>query len=177
LGPNEPTGGCGLFRGASAREVMHDIVPDASKALTASTAHSVHHGRAARVAPGESFPILSFHSEGRATRRTWADVSHERAPDRFPSALIHHREFLRRSSSARSERQASGRCGTGSGISRCRGGLRAGKNVTALDVNPNAALSADPRENARANGLRNRVTACARTSFQRWSPVLLFDSS
>ena len=63
--------------------------------------------------------------------------------------------------------------GTGSGILALAAARAGAGNVVATDINPNAALSAV--ENARANGLGDRVTALATNLLAAVAPRPLFD--
>lgn len=63
--------------------------------------------------------------------------------------------------------------GTGSGILALAAARAGAAKVTAIDVNPNAALSA--AENARANGFENRVTAMCSDLLSALAPSVLFD--
>ena len=63
--------------------------------------------------------------------------------------------------------------GTGSGILALAAARAGAATVTAIDVNPNAALSA--AENARANGFENRVTAMCSDLLSALAPSVLFD--
>jgi release factor glutamine methyltransferase len=63
--------------------------------------------------------------------------------------------------------------GTGSGILALAAARAGAAKVTAIDVNPNAALSA--AENARANGFENRVTAMCSDLLSAVEPSVLFD--
>jgi methylase of polypeptide subunit release factors len=63
--------------------------------------------------------------------------------------------------------------GTGSGILALAAARAGAASVTAIDVNPNAALSA--AENARANGFENRVTAMCSDLLSAVEPSVLFD--
>ena len=63
--------------------------------------------------------------------------------------------------------------GTGSGILALAAARSGAKNVLATDINPNAALTAD--ENARANGVGDRVTALCTNLLSALAPRPLFD--
>lgn len=63
--------------------------------------------------------------------------------------------------------------GTGSGILALAAARAGAANVTAIDINPNAALGA--AENARANGLGNRVTAVCSNLLSAVAPCEIFD--
>jgi release factor glutamine methyltransferase len=63
--------------------------------------------------------------------------------------------------------------GTGSGILALAAARAGAENVTAADINPNAALTA--AENARANGLGNRVSALCSNLLSALAPRPLFD--
>jgi release factor glutamine methyltransferase len=63
--------------------------------------------------------------------------------------------------------------GTGSGILALAAARAGAANVIAADINPNAAISA--AENARANGLSDRVTAIASNLLAAFAPRPLFD--
>src|ERR1035438_10302208 len=63
--------------------------------------------------------------------------------------------------------------GTGSGILALAAARAGAENVTATDINPNAALTAS--ENARANGMGDRVTAVCTTLLSALAPRPLFD--
>src|SRR5450755_1429433 len=63
--------------------------------------------------------------------------------------------------------------GTGSGILALAAARAGAENVTATDINPNAALTA--AENARANGMGDRVTAVCTNLLAALSPRPLFD--
>src|SRR5690348_5941526 len=63
--------------------------------------------------------------------------------------------------------------GTGSGILALAAARAGATKVTAIDVNPNAALTA--AENARANGFENRVTAMCSDLLSALAPCALFD--
>jgi release factor glutamine methyltransferase len=63
--------------------------------------------------------------------------------------------------------------GTGSGILALAAARAGATKVTAIDVNPNAALTA--AENARANGFENRVTAMCSNLLSALAPCALFD--
>ena len=63
--------------------------------------------------------------------------------------------------------------GTGSGILALAAARAGAKNVLATDINPNAALTA--AENARANGLGDRVTALCTNLLSAVAPRPLFD--
>jgi release factor glutamine methyltransferase len=63
--------------------------------------------------------------------------------------------------------------GTGSGILALAAARAGAENVMATDINPNAALSA--AENARANGLGDRVTAVCTNLLAAVAPRPLFD--
>jgi release factor glutamine methyltransferase len=63
--------------------------------------------------------------------------------------------------------------GTGSGILALAAARVGAATVTAIDVNPNAALSA--AENARANGFGDRVSAMCCNLFSAVAPCALFD--
>lgn len=63
--------------------------------------------------------------------------------------------------------------GTGSGILALAAARAGSKNVTATDINPNAALTA--AENARANGMGDRVTAVCTNLLSAFAPRPLFD--
>lgn len=63
--------------------------------------------------------------------------------------------------------------GTGSGILALAAARAGAEHVTAVDVNPNAALTA--AENARANGHDTRLTAVCSNLLSAFAPVALFD--
>src|SRR5436190_7151633 len=63
--------------------------------------------------------------------------------------------------------------GTGSGILALAAARAGAAKVTAIDINPNAALTA--AENARANGLDDRVTALCANLLSALTPAALFD--
>jgi release factor glutamine methyltransferase len=63
--------------------------------------------------------------------------------------------------------------GTGSGILALAAARAGAANVIAADINPNAAISA--AENARANGLGDRVTGIASNLLTAFAPRPLFD--
>ncbi|MFL5267150.1 MAG: 50S ribosomal protein L11 methyltransferase [Stellaceae bacterium] len=63
--------------------------------------------------------------------------------------------------------------GTGSGILALAAARAGAEHVTAVDVNPNAALTA--AENARANGHSTRLTAVCSNLLSAFAPVALFD--
>ena len=63
--------------------------------------------------------------------------------------------------------------GTGSGILALAAARAGAESVLATDINPNAALTA--AENARANGLGDRVTAVCSNLLAAFSPRPLFD--
>src|SRR5580704_4424266 len=63
--------------------------------------------------------------------------------------------------------------GTGSGILALAAARAGAENVTATDINPNAALTAT--ENARANGVGDRVTAVCTNLLSAIAPRPLFD--
>lgn len=63
--------------------------------------------------------------------------------------------------------------GTGSGILALAAARAGAAKVTAIDINPNAALTA--AENARANGLEDRVTAMCANLLSALSPDAIFD--
>ena len=63
--------------------------------------------------------------------------------------------------------------GTGSGILALAAARAGASHVTAVDVNPSAALTA--AENARANGHSDRFTAVCSNLFSALAPVALFD--
>jgi release factor glutamine methyltransferase len=63
--------------------------------------------------------------------------------------------------------------GTGSGILALAAARAGAKNVLATDINPNAALTA--AENARANGVGDRVTALCTNLLSALAPRPLFD--
>jgi release factor glutamine methyltransferase len=63
--------------------------------------------------------------------------------------------------------------GTGSGILALAAARAGAENVVAADINPNAALNA--AENARANGLGDRVTAVCSNLLAALAPKPLFD--
>ena len=63
--------------------------------------------------------------------------------------------------------------GTGSGILALAAARAGSENVTATDINPNAALTA--AENARANGLGDRVSAVCTDLLSAFAPRPLFD--
>jgi release factor glutamine methyltransferase len=63
--------------------------------------------------------------------------------------------------------------GTGSGILALAAARAGAAQVTAIDVNPNAALTA--AENARANGHGERFTAVCSDLLSALAPVALFD--
>ena len=63
--------------------------------------------------------------------------------------------------------------GTGSGILALAAARAGAENVVAADINPNAALNA--AENARANGLGDRVTAVCSNLLAALAPRPLFD--
>ena len=63
--------------------------------------------------------------------------------------------------------------GTGSGILALAAARAGAENVTATDINPNAALTA--AENARANGMDDRVTAVCTNLLSALAPRPLFD--
>ncbi len=63
--------------------------------------------------------------------------------------------------------------GTGSGILALAAARAGAANVTAIDINPSAALTA--AENARANGLGDRFTAVCSNLLVALAPVALFD--
>src|SRR5471030_1310114 len=63
--------------------------------------------------------------------------------------------------------------GTGSGILALAAARAGAENVTATDINPNAALTA--AENARANGMGDRVTAVFTNLLSALAPRPLFD--
>ena len=63
--------------------------------------------------------------------------------------------------------------GTGSGILALAAARAGAENVTAADINPNAALTA--AENARANGLGDRVVAVCSNLLAALAPRPLFD--
>jgi release factor glutamine methyltransferase len=63
--------------------------------------------------------------------------------------------------------------GTGSGILALAAARAGAANVTAVDINPNAALTT--AENARANGLENRVTAVCSNLLSALAPCEPFD--
>jgi methylase of polypeptide subunit release factors len=63
--------------------------------------------------------------------------------------------------------------GTGSGILALAAARAGAENVTATDINPNAALTA--AENARANGMGDRVTAVCTDLLSALAPRPLFD--
>jgi methylase of polypeptide subunit release factors len=63
--------------------------------------------------------------------------------------------------------------GTGSGILALAAARAGAANVTAIDVNPNAALTA--AENARANGLDGRLAAVCSNLLSALTPCSLFD--
>lgn len=63
--------------------------------------------------------------------------------------------------------------GTGSGILALAAARAGAANVTAIDINPNAALTA--AENARANGLGDRVTSVCSNLLSGLSPSAVFD--
>jgi len=62
--------------------------------------------------------------------------------------------------------------GTGSGILALAAARAGATEVLALDINPNAALSA--LENARANGLGDRVTVACMNLLAALPPLPLF---
>jgi release factor glutamine methyltransferase len=63
--------------------------------------------------------------------------------------------------------------GTGSGILALAAARAGAANVTGVDINPNAALTAS--ENARANGLGGRFTAVCSNLLSALAPSALFD--
>jgi len=63
--------------------------------------------------------------------------------------------------------------GTGSGVLALAAARAGAANVVALDINPNAALTAS--ENARANGLGDRVTAVCSNLLSALAPNARFD--
>jgi methylase of polypeptide subunit release factors len=63
--------------------------------------------------------------------------------------------------------------GTGSGILALAAARAGAAKVTAIDVNPNAALTA--AENARANGFADRVTAMCSNLLSALAPCAMFD--
>lgn len=63
--------------------------------------------------------------------------------------------------------------GTGSGILALAAARAGAETVTAIDINPNAALAA--AENARANGFADRVTAMCSNLLSALAPSALFD--
>ena len=63
--------------------------------------------------------------------------------------------------------------GTGSGILALAAARAGAADVTAVDINPNAVLAA--AENARANGLGDRVTAVCSNLLSALAPDVLFD--
>jgi release factor glutamine methyltransferase len=63
--------------------------------------------------------------------------------------------------------------GTGSGVLALAAARAGAANVIAADINPNAAISA--AENARANGLGDRVTGIASNLLAAFAPRPLFD--
>src|SRR5450755_4039521 len=63
--------------------------------------------------------------------------------------------------------------GTGSGILALAAARAGAENVTATDINPNAALTA--AENARANGMGDRVAAVCTNLLSALAPRPLFD--
>jgi release factor glutamine methyltransferase len=63
--------------------------------------------------------------------------------------------------------------GTGSGILTLAAARAGAESVTATDINPNAALTA--AENARANGMGDRVTAVCTDLLSAFAPRPLFD--
>jgi len=71
----------------------------------------------------------------------------------------------------------SGKCvvdvGTGSGILALAAARAGAESVTAADINPNAALTA--AENARANGVGDRITAVCSDLLSAVAPRPLFD--
>src|SRR5262249_27942544 len=64
--------------------------------------------------------------------------------------------------------------GTGSGILALAAARAGAESVLAADINPNAALTA--AENARANGVGDRVTAVCSNLLAPFSPAPVFDA-
>ena len=154
---------------------MHDIV-QTLEGTYGLDRHNVPHGQWRRGLRS-TIHFLSYHFilKRRATRRTYAagfrmvvrpTVFHPRyfITSEFFASFIGRLDLT-------GKRVAD--VGTGSGILALAAARAGAAKVTAIDVNPNAALSAT--ENARANGFDNRITAMCSDLLSALAPSTLFD--
>jgi methylase of polypeptide subunit release factors len=154
---------------------MHDIVPTLERAYGLDR-QSAPHGQWRRGLRS-TIHFLSYHFilKRRRTRRTRASGFEITVRP----TVFHPRYFLTSEFFAsfigkldlRDKRVAD--VGTGSGILALAAARAGAANVTAIDVNPNAALCAS--ENARANGFDGRVTAMCSNLLSALAPCDLFD--
>jgi release factor glutamine methyltransferase len=154
---------------------MHDIVQTLEPAFGLDR-HSVPQGQWRR-GMRTTIHFLSYHFilKRRSTRRTRA------AGFRMVvrPTVFHPRYFLTSEffASFIGRLDLSGKIvadvGTGSGILALAAARAGATKVTAIDVNPNAVLTA--AENARANGFENRVTAICSDLLSALAPWALFD--
>src|SRR5438270_5890396 len=154
---------------------MHDIVRTLERAYGLDR-QSVPYGQWRRGLR-TSIHFLPYHVilKRRAARRTWAAAFRMSVrPTVFHQRYFITSEFL---ASFIGQLDLSGKrvadVGTGSGILALAAARAGAAKVTAIDVNPNAALTA--AENARANGFENRVTAMCSNLLSALSPCALFD--
>src|SRR5438046_5682903 len=150
-GPNEPIGGS-LVRVHSARRAMHDIVRTLERAYGLDR-QSVPYGQWRRGLRS-TIHFLSYHFilKRRTTRRTRAaGFRMVVRPTVFHPRYFITSEFF---ASFIGRLDLSGKrvadVGPGSGILALAAARAGAANVTAVDINPNATLTA--AENARANG-------------------------
>jgi release factor glutamine methyltransferase len=154
---------------------MHDIVQTLEGAYGLDR-RSVPHGQSRRLLRS-TIHFLSYHFilKRRTTRRTRAagfrltirpTVFHPRyfITSEFFAAFIGRLDL-------RGQRVAD--VGTGSGILALAAARAGAASVTAIDINPNAALTA--AENARANSLGDRVTALCSNLLAALGPSATFD--
>ena len=154
---------------------MHDIV-QTLEGTYGLDRHNVPHGQWRRGLRS-TIHFLSYHLilKRRSTRRTYAagfrmvvrpTVFHPRyfLTSEFFASFIGRLDLT-------GKRVAD--VGTGSGILALAAARAGAAKVTAIDVNPNAALSAT--ENARANGFDNRITAVCSDLLSALAPSTRFD--
>jgi len=154
---------------------MHEIV-ETMGARCALDQHRIPH-RQWRRGMRRAIHFLSYHVilRRRSVRRTYA------AGFRLivPPTVFHPRYFLTSEFFATfiGRLDLSGKrvadVGTGSGILALAAARAGAASVTALDINPNAAVAA--AENSRANGFRDRVTAVCSNLLSAVEPSPVFD--
>src|SRR5271165_1239178 len=170
---NQPAGL--LVRVHSARRAMHDIV-QILESTYGLDRRSLPHGQWRRGLRG-TIHFLSYHFilKRRTTRHTRA------AGFRMivPPTVFHPRYFITSEFFATfiGRLDLSGKrvadVGTGSGILALAAARAGAAKVTAIDINPNAALAV--AQNARANGFGDRVTAMCSNLLSALAPDALFD--